>query len=388
MKTLMELLEAPTENMLGIVHGLLLAEGRKPAMRGEKYLYYENRRSPLLLSAHIDTVTHREEVWRPYRTGHEGNVIRSTAGILGADDRAGVFAIIKIAQHLEDKSMIPNMIFTDEEECGGHGMDDFMEDAASKRHLSKYRRFNHIRLAVAIDRKGVGEYVKYNYLPPEVEKYVESFGFHDAYGTFNDIEIFSSESSIPSVNVSAGYYRQHTENEELHVDELILTMRRVLSMIKDPIDALYPIPADKKGRWKGNSYNACDWIHGVNSYVWKRDEKGRWVKGKIDEDDVDAVAAAEEAEIDRLCALYQGIEDADMLDNENEGMLIKVPCFTECDICATYGKCWECTGIHNGDIYMACQKCIITYTLDPIEGDEPDDAEAAAIKLYGGVVPF
>jgi len=69
---------------------------------------------PIMLVAHLDTVfkTHPIHIY----LDRQYNVMWSPEG-LGADDRAGVFAIIKIIQ----AGYRPHICLTTDEECGGIG---------------------------------------------------------------------------------------------------------------------------------------------------------------------------------------------------------------------------------------------------------------------------
>ena len=184
-------------------------------------------KSPIVLQAHVDTVC------KVAPTQVAGDKILSTNGILGADDRAGVYAALAIAQFCKKRNfVIPNIVFTDYEESGAIGMQNLTE-------IVRKADVKHMRLMLSLDRQGVGEYVTYNKLPEQVHKYVESFGFHHDFGSFSDCKLFTEKYLIPSVNVSVGYHNQHTEREFLCVDELNLTINRVIDMIRNPIDKLY-----------------------------------------------------------------------------------------------------------------------------------------------------
>ena len=139
-----------------------------------------------------------------------------------------------------------------------------------------------LKLAIALDRRGASEYVTYNVLSDEVHEYISQFGFVEEYGTFSDIEYFSDHTKIPSVNVSVGYYHQHTTHEQLNIDEMRLTLRRCIFIIAEPIEALYPVKEkvykqgqqgyqypldygwdyyDKRYDRKEDTYDLCEWCN-------------------------------------------------------------------------------------------------------------------------------
>lgn len=247
--------------------------------RMDSYLFLSNPASPILLQAHVDTVRSKKE---PPLTVF-GDRFLTGNGVLGADDRAGIYAILKIAEKFLNTKRLPNILITDDEEIGGLGMKIFCKN-------TDYKEVEHIKLCLALDRQGCGEYVYYNNISDEVKEYVESFGFHEDYGTFSDCEIFTDASHIPSVNLSVGYHHQHTKNERLHMDELELTINRVVSMIKDPIKELYPAIGHVTGKYWGGHYGGYRDYGG--DYYYNPASKQSYYSGKKEE-----VVKAEECEL-------------------------------------------------------------------------------------------
>lgn len=192
--------------------------------------------NPICLVAHVDTVgvglgQHELLVW-------SRNTLRvggAKGGILGADDRAGVFSILEIIRHCKKfKIPMPSIIFTNYEESGGRGVKALISDGVFDE--------SNTNLFVELDRKGCNEYVFYTAnLPEEVKDYVESFGYIEKDGSYSDIMDLAWHYKIPAVNLSIGYYSQHTSYESLHWDEMRLTTNRVIEMLKQPIDQLYTI---------------------------------------------------------------------------------------------------------------------------------------------------
>lgn len=198
--------------------------------------------SPICLVAHVDTVSFGtlNMVLKWNR-----NVIRNTEGILGADDRAGVFAILEIVESAKKSGLpMPSVIFTNYEESGGRGVKELIK--------SKVFDTSNTKLFVELDRKGSNEYVYYtSSLPREVKDYVESFGYIQKDGSYSDIMDLAFEYHIPAVNLSIGYYSQHTQFETLHYDEMFLNINRVKDMLKDPITQLYKLSDADCISWMG-----------------------------------------------------------------------------------------------------------------------------------------
>jgi hypothetical protein len=203
---------------------LTWAEQLQGAIHKHKDNYvYVDRGAPITLVAHVDTLPRKKDF--ELDTTHHNIITAKGGGILGADDRAGCFALFTLANNH------CNLLFTNYEETGGIGAQAAAED------LEQHMLDNGVRLLVEFDRKGCNEYVTYSYnLPHEIASYVESFGYIEQTGSYSDVAEFYS---IPAVNVSCGYYHQHTDKEKLHIDELWLNIDRVKRMLVNPPDKLY-----------------------------------------------------------------------------------------------------------------------------------------------------
>jgi hypothetical protein len=230
---------------------------------GENFFYKHNPKSPFLLVAHMDTVVRDvkevvpDTVVKP-RTYPDrivnGRTVKgytaagyTTKGYtreaelvevavsrnvmfnknkapLGADDRAGIFGIIEILRTCKTEGLPePSVLITNYEEGGGVGVKAFLK--------TDLFETEGLRLMIELDRKGCNEYVDYLDVPAKVDDYA-------------------------GVNLSIGYYDQHTANEVLHIDEMYMTIDRVLSMIDDPIEELYecePYAYTYKGKGSGTS---------------------------------------------------------------------------------------------------------------------------------------
>jgi len=163
---------------------------------------------PMCLVAHWDTLA-----TYPLQLKMVGQIItRKGKGILGADDRAGVWAIFEVLRRLSSANKpLPSILLTNYEEKGGLGV---------KSWIDKIGLNCEDVLFIELDRKGANQYVDYSYpLPKQITNYMARFGFIQHSGTYSDIADISDEFLIPSVNVSVGYYEQHSKDERLHCDE-------------------------------------------------------------------------------------------------------------------------------------------------------------------------
>lgn len=205
---------------------------------------------PICLVAHIDTV--RTEI-KPLRLIETDGVIRAVNSVLGADDRAGVFAIAELYKNAKNGAK-PSILLTNDEEIGGIGVKAF---------CAEYDKLPfECNLFIELDRKGANDYVSYNELPLEVEAYIEGFGFEAGIGSYSDIQDLTDCYLVPSVNLSIGYYNQHTKNEFLVIDTMMATINRVARILQNPIEALYQVePFDlwEEYMLEQEELNGFDW---------------------------------------------------------------------------------------------------------------------------------
>lgn len=173
---------------------------------------------PILLCAHMDTVfkSPPQEIYYDTRK----RVMWSPQG-LGADDRAGVFSIMKLIQN----GFRPCIALTTDEEIGGVGARKLVNDFKEAPFDIKY--------AIQLDRQGECDCVFYSCDNEEFAKYVENYGFVTDWGTFSDISVICPAWKIAGVNVSVGYLREHTTSETLHTNALYATIAKVSKMLTD-----------------------------------------------------------------------------------------------------------------------------------------------------------
>lgn len=154
---------------------------------------------PIALVAHLDTV-YKTPVSNLYYD-RQKCIMWSPEG-LGADDRAGVFAIIKILH----EGLRPTIIFTTDEEQGGRGATVLgTQNCPTK-----------LKYMIELDRRGESDCVFYDCYNPEFVKYIESFGFKEAYGSFSDISFLMPPWKVCGVNLSIGYEEEHSYIEQLN----------------------------------------------------------------------------------------------------------------------------------------------------------------------------
>ena len=176
-----------------------------------------------------------KKLLKNYLDKHYDNVVYTSSYIyaeggspegLGADDRAGIFSILYI---ILNTNLRPSIIFTTDEEAGGIG--------AKKLVSQIHKPISPIKFMIELDRRGSKDCVFYDGDNRDFVKYIEEFGFDEAYGSFSDISIISPQWKILGVNLSVGYYEEHSQQEHLKVGEMFKTIdkvKRILSSKRFP----------------------------------------------------------------------------------------------------------------------------------------------------------
>lgn len=193
------------------LHHYLLNNYEK-VVHTDDYLFAEGT-LPVCLVAHLDTVFKQPPAEIFYDA--EQKVMWSPQG-LGADDRAGVYAILNIIS----AGYKPSIVFTTNEELGGLGAFKLIEDYPEC-------PFENLKAIIELDRRGEKDSVFYECDNPEFEGYVYNFDFYPNTGTFSDISIIAPEWGVAAVNVSVGYQDEHTYTERLYIHHLEATIEKI-----------------------------------------------------------------------------------------------------------------------------------------------------------------
>lgn len=205
---------------------------------------------PIALVAHMDTVFDKPVKDMFYDT--KKNVIWSPQG-LGADDRAGIYAIIRIV----NSGLKPHVILTTDEESGCIGAGELAKIECP---------FEDLKYMIELDRRGTNDCVFYDCDNTKFVEYVESFGFTEAFGTYSDICELCPDWGVAGVNLSIGYVDEHSHQELLYVSPMLATIEKVKKMLQvEEIPAFEYIPSPYAYNWKmlskgyGKYYSGYDW---------------------------------------------------------------------------------------------------------------------------------
>jgi DNA-directed RNA polymerase subunit RPC12/RpoP len=171
---------------------------------------------PIALVAHMDTVF-KYPVDNMYYDSRKG-AVWSPEG-LGADDRAGIFAILQIIR----SGLRPSVILTTDEETGAVG---------AKALAAMSCPIPDLKYLIQLDRRGTNDCVFYNCGNEEFIDYVETFGFVERIGSFSDISVLMPAWKVCGVNLSIGYEDEHSVSEVLFVKPMLDTIKKVKVMLQ------------------------------------------------------------------------------------------------------------------------------------------------------------
>ena len=189
----------------------------------EDYLFAEGT-LPICLVAHLDTVFKAPPQDIFYDA--EQQVLWSPDG-LGADDRAGVYAILSIIS----AGYRPSVVFTTNEELGGLGAFKLVENYPEC-------PFSNLKAIIELDRRGEKDCVFYDCDNQDFEVYIQQFGFTPNIGSFSDISILAPEWGVAAVNLSVGYMDEHNYIERLYIKYLEATIEKVKEILNKSISML------------------------------------------------------------------------------------------------------------------------------------------------------
>jgi len=205
----------------------------------ERFLYIEGSRpDKVVLVAHADTVW--DKCYNDYELEQiivrEGDYFRGTnpeCGI-GADDRAGcaVLWLLRNSGH--------SILITDGEDkaCfGGRpgllGSRWLMAENGSDEVKNIAKRINTHQFMIQLDKREGTDFKCYSVGTPEFKKYIhEKTGYLHIEGT-QRTDIVELCEEICGVNFSIGYYHEHTQDEQININEWLHTIKVVNALITE-----------------------------------------------------------------------------------------------------------------------------------------------------------
>lgn len=198
---------------------------------------------PVLLIAHMDTV-HKEEV-KSICVSDDG-VVMSPQGI-GGDDRCGIFMILETI-----KTHRVHVLFCEDEEIGLIGAGKFAKSDIKP----------DVNYIIEYDRKGKDDAVFYSCDNPEFTKFITDtdIGFIEAHGSASDISKVAPAINAAAVNLSCGYYNQHTLHEYVVISEMMNNIERGKRIIDKPCEHFdYIEKTYSYTKYNYSNYKDTDW---------------------------------------------------------------------------------------------------------------------------------
>jgi len=233
---LLKMLKIPSpsgkeKNIINFICSFLDKEQIKYTLDKAGNIYSLDFPNKPLLSAHIDTVQEAEDIIMSDFIYDYGSFIKG-AGVIGGDDKCGVFIILEILKERKDI----NFIFSVQEEVGGLGIFDVIENEKEKIKKCSY--------GLVIDRKGNSDIISVNngYGTKKFEEFLlkkSNGNFYSSTGTFSDANYICD--LISCANISSGYYNAHTKKEFIMIEDVKKTLEFIKKVIEDDTKFEAPI---------------------------------------------------------------------------------------------------------------------------------------------------
>lgn len=210
---------------------------------------------------------------------YDGNIFKSSTG-LGADDRAGVFAINKLLRKYPGKFMV---LFPDKEEIGLVGSKKF----ANGIHFPGYNKY--ASMFISIDRRrefsGAKTLATYGCDDTKLNTWVAKATTRTIVrGSSTDCKALADKSTtnVPCFNLSCGYTGEHSVGETLRFDELIETIKDLEIILTDersfetykykaPVTKSYSNNHKHSGYYGGHGFQLDECVELNGSFFYEDD---------------------------------------------------------------------------------------------------------------------
>jgi hypothetical protein len=177
-----------------------------------------------MLCAHTDTVMDIHPTKFSYTDITQSKICNCEYALCGADDRLGCFLVNRMV-----KSNPNDFIFAlfDKEEIGGLGSSDFGRSEVFEEICKQVSCF------IGLDRRGDSDLASYGYESEEFLEVITTIpDFREATGSFTDVANLAADSHISCVNLSVGYYNEHTPSECFSPTECLHTLETLRNLPK------------------------------------------------------------------------------------------------------------------------------------------------------------
>lgn len=188
------------------------------------FLYVRSQGVDVMLTAHMDTV-HKEKCKKIVELKKDGQKILWSPQGIGGDDRCGIFMITEL---LKTTSFRPAIVFCEDEEIGCVGANKFAKWLDKNADASELN----IKYLIELDRRNGNDAVFYDCGNKNFKEYITgAIGYVEAVGSYSDICEISPALDVASVNLSCGYYKEHTLDHYVIVEEMEKTFLAVRTLL-------------------------------------------------------------------------------------------------------------------------------------------------------------
>ena len=214
----------------GAEHGMavyvsnwLIANGITPMIDSAGNIYAQNKirgSKRIIVNAHMDTVASKPANIQVLHTKKDVIVSSTNSQVIGADDKNGVWSVLRLLTDEEVDTPLTALLCV-AEETGCNGSDYAMQ------HHSDY--FEDCVFNITIDRRGDTDIVIENcditLCSNEMQKQLavwgKPFGLVTTQGSISDVSNIVEHLKINGINLFAGYHGAHTGNEYTSMRELL-----------------------------------------------------------------------------------------------------------------------------------------------------------------------
>lgn len=247
-KEFAKILRKTQKELKKYVQKKLVNLGYEYVVEGDGFVYAQGE-IPVLLVAHMDTV--HTNIPKVIHT--ENGIVSSPQGI-GGDDRCGIYSILEII-----KERKCHVLFCEDEESGCVGTRKFVVTKLCEEIAEE------INYMVEIDRRGSNDLVYYDNDNKEFHDFcANATGYKKSWGTCSDISYLMEYMNRSGVNISSGYYNEHTFKETINLAEMENTIKTVEKLIDAPCEK--PFEFVEKKHYYGDFGGFNDWYYRNDAY--------------------------------------------------------------------------------------------------------------------------
>lgn len=229
MKTMLKLLTLNQKELHELVKKEALKKNMPMQEKENAWLLINYHPNYPLLVAHLDTV--RQTPLKKEDLIINEPIIKARDGVLGGDDRCGVWIILKL---IRMKAKYSYLLCWDEE-IGCIGSSLFP--------IEKYK----FSCLIGLDRRGATDCALYGHENSTLIKIFKDRGFFPVDGSITDVAILAEKSQLACVNLSVGFFNEHTAEEFINLNftkntlNIISQKDLITELHKEIYFAEYPI---------------------------------------------------------------------------------------------------------------------------------------------------